>query len=339
MMYSLRTRDGVQHDEEEQMRLAIPIRESTRNRSLELSTEHQSLCDDMEHNSGILTMMRIRFGDFEFDRDTSELWEGGTATSLQPQPAKVLALFVARPGELLPREALQRHVWGDDTTVDFEQGLNWCIRRLRETLHDTPSDSRFIQTVPRRGYRFVAEVIEVAPAVPIAEPPIRAPWWKRRVTVLAASIVLVTGIWSGISFTHGERNVTVLVLPFDNLSLEKGGPAYEDVVSAELTSGLARRNPARLSVIDPMTARKFKNTQECIIKIGNQLGADYVLLGDVQQTDHAIKVDAQLFRVSTNRQVWATEEIVPQDSAFSKTWPAMTDSIASILEIGQVAKK
>jgi DNA-binding winged helix-turn-helix (wHTH) protein len=184
--------------------------------------------------------MRIRFGDFEFDRDAGELREGGTATRLQPQPAKVLAMLVARPGELLTREALQLHIWGDDTVVDFEQGLNWCIRRLRETLHDSPSDSKFIQTVPRRGYRFVAEVTELAPA---ALTPI-APWWKRQITVLAASIVLLVGMLSGITFTHGQRNVTVLVLPFDNLSVEKGGPAYEDIALAELTSGLARRNAA-----------------------------------------------------------------------------------------------
>jgi TolB-like protein len=158
---------------------------------------------------------------------------------------------------------------------------------------------------------------------------------------VAASIVLLllVGILSVLTLRHDQRNVTVLVLPFDNLSLEKGGPAYEDIASAELTSGLARRNPARLSVIDPMTARKFKNTQECIIKIGNQLGADYVLLGDVQQSNHVVKVDAQLFRVSTNRQVWATEEVVPQDGAFSKTWPTMTNSIASILKIADVAKR
>jgi DNA-binding winged helix-turn-helix (wHTH) protein/TolB-like protein len=284
--------------------------------------------------------VRVRFGDFEFDRNTGELWERGTATRLQPQPAKVLAMLVAQPGELLTRDVLQQHVWGDDTVVDFEQGLNWCVRRLREILHDTPSHSRFIQTVPRRGYRFVAEVTEAVPVVAIAQEPISAPWWKYRVAMLAAaSTVLVTGIAFGISLTHSQRNVTVLVLPFDNLSIEKGGPAYEDVVSAELTSGLARRNPTRLSVIDPMTARKFKNTQECIIKIGNQLGADYVLLGDVQQSNHAVKVDAQLFRVSTNRQVWATEEIVPQGSAFSKTWPAMTNSIASVLGVGEVAKR
>ena len=124
----------------------------------------------------------------------------------------------------------------------------------------------------------------------------------------------------------------MLILPFDNLSVEKGGPPYEDIASAELTSGLARRNPTRLSVIDPMTARQFKNTNQCIIKIGNQLGADYVLLGDVQQLNGSVKVDAQLFRVSTNPQVWATEQVIPRDSSFSKTWPVMTDSIASVLK-------
>lgn len=280
--------------------------------------------------------MRLRFGDFEFDKETGELWEAGAEIRLQPQPARVLAILVARHGELLTREALQQHVWGENTVVDFEQGLNWCIRRLRETLHDTPVDSKFIQTVPRRGYRFVAEVTGLAP---IAQTSISVPWRQRRNAVLAASIVLLVGVLSGMMLTHSHRNVTVLVLPFDNLSVERGGPAYEDIVSAELTSGLARRDPARLSVIDPMTARKFKNTHECIIKIGNQLGADYVLVGDVQQSNRAVKVDAQLFRVSTNRQVWATEEIVPQDLAFSKTWPSMTNSIASILDVGEVAKK
>ena len=280
--------------------------------------------------------MKLRFGDFEFDSETGELWQGTTTIRLQPQPARVLAMLIARPGELFTRETLQQHVWGEDTVVDFEQGLNWCIRRLREALHDTPSESRFIQTVPRRGYRFVAEVIEIAP---IMQTPAGVSWWKRRVFVLAACVVLLIGISSGVALNHRQRNVTVLVLPFDNLSAEKGGPAFEEIASAELTSGLARRNPARLSVIDPMTARKFKKTNECIIKIGNQLGADYVLIGDVQQANGAVKVDAQLFRVSTNRQVWATEEVIPQSSSFSRIWPAMTNSIASTLEVADVANK
>ena len=285
--------------------------------------------------------MRLRFGEFEFNSETGELWQDGRAIRLQPQPARVLAFLIARPGKLITREALQHHVWGGDTVVDFEQGLNWCIRRLREALHDTPSDSRFIQTVPRRGYRFVAKVKELAPVESSA---VAAPWWKLRWVPLATCSILLMGILMGISFgvTIGRqqpRNVTVLVLPFDNLSVEKGGPPYDDIASAELTSGLARHNPTRLSVIDPMTARKFKNTKECIIKIGNQLGADYVLLGDVQQSDDVVKVDAQLFRVSTNRQVWATEQRIPRDPGFSTVWAGMTNSIASTLEVAEVAKK
>lgn len=281
--------------------------------------------------------MRLRFGEFEFNSETGELWQGSTAIRLQPQPARVLAFLIAQPGKLITREALQHHVWGGDTVVDFEQGLNWCIRRLREALHDTPSDSRFIQTVPRRGYRFVADVKELAP---VARSAVAVPWWKLRWIPFATCSILLMGISFGVTISRQQpRNVTVLVLPFDNLSIEKGGPPYDDIASAELTSGLARRNPTRLSVIDPITARKFKNTKECIIKIGNQLGADYVLLGDVEQSDNAVKVDAQLFRVSTNRQVWATEQMIPRDPEFSKAWAVMTNSIASTLEVGEVAKK
>jgi DNA-binding winged helix-turn-helix (wHTH) protein/TolB-like protein len=281
--------------------------------------------------------MRLRFGEFEFISETGELWQGGTAIRLQPQPARVLAFLIAQPGKLITREALQHHVWGGDTVVDFEQGLNWCIRRLREALHDTPSDSRFIQTVPRRGYRFVADVKELAP---VERSAVAVPWWKLRWVPFAACSILLIGISSGVTISRrAPRNVTVLVLPFDNLSTEKGGPPYDDIASAELTSGLARHNPTRLSVIDPLTARKFKNTKECIIKIGNQLGADYVLLGDVEQSDDAVKVDAQLFRVSTNRQVWATEQMIPRDPKFSRAWAVMTNSIASTLEVGEVAKE
>lgn len=280
--------------------------------------------------------MRFGFGEFEFNSETGELWQGVTAIRLQPQPARVLAMLIAQPGELVTREALQQHVWGKDTVVDFEQGLNWCVRRLREILHDTPSEPKFIQTIPRRGYRFVADVKKIAP---LEKRPVGASWWKRRGLIFAACSILLLGIPADITVSRRQRNVTVLILPFDNLSIEKGGPPYGDIASAELTSGLARRDPTRLSVIDPMTARKFKNTNECIIKIGNQLGADYVLLGDVEQLSGAVKVDAQLFRVSTNRQVWATEQVIPRDSSFLKTWPVMTDAIASILEFGDVAKE
>jgi Transcriptional regulatory protein, C terminal len=173
-----------------------------------------------------------------------------------------LALLLERPGQILTRLEIQRHVWGEDTHVDFEQGLNWCIRRIREALVDSPSDSRFIQTVPRRGYRFVAEVKSCPSGSGVSAP---APWRKPVGIVLVVCVVALAIVFGGVALGHHSRHpITVLVLPFDNMSGSGSGAQYEDIASNELTARLGHINPSRLSVIDPLTARKFKNTKECI---------------------------------------------------------------------------
>ena len=106
---------------------------------------------------------RFRFGVFEFDETTLELAKNGRAVSLRPQPLKLLALLLARPGELVSRDSLQRALWDGDTFVDFEQGVNHAIRELRAVLGDSAESPRFVQTLPRRGYRFIAPVERVMP--------------------------------------------------------------------------------------------------------------------------------------------------------------------------------
>ena len=98
------------------------------------------------------------FGAFEFDLDSGELRRGDLIVPLQPQPARVLAAIVLRAGELVPRDDLRGAVWGDATHVDFDRGLNYCVRHLRVALGDDARQPRFIETVARRGYRFVAPV-------------------------------------------------------------------------------------------------------------------------------------------------------------------------------------
>jgi DNA-binding winged helix-turn-helix (wHTH) protein/TolB-like protein len=274
--------------------------------------------------------MRMQFSDFVFDPSTGELWHGGLFVPLQPQPGKVLALLISHAGQVVTRAEIQAHVWGTETHIDFEQGLNWCIRRIREVLGDSPTGSRYIQTIPRRGYRFLAEVRECVPNIPDARP---LPWWKAR-RISAAATFLTLGVFCG-AFVSGrsrEQAVTVLVLPFDNLSGSQSGPEYGDIASNEFIAALARIDPQKLSVIDPLTARKFKQTKECIIKIGNQLGADYVLLGDVEPSGSVVKVDAQLFKVSTNRQVWATERLIPRNGEPSRVWEEMSGAIGVQLQ-------
>lgn len=100
----------------------------------------------------------LRFADVEFDVTAGELRRGGTTTRLEPQPARVLAMLVERAGEVVTRAELQQHVWSGDTFVDFERGLNYCIAQIRTALGDSASSPRFIETLPRRGYRFVAPV-------------------------------------------------------------------------------------------------------------------------------------------------------------------------------------
>src|SRR5262245_52561380 len=100
----------------------------------------------------------VRFGVFELDRRAGELRKAGVRLSLQPQSFQVLSMLVARPGELVTRDELRKQLWPDDTFVDFQHGLNAVVNRLRETLGDSADTPRFIETVPRRGYRFIGSV-------------------------------------------------------------------------------------------------------------------------------------------------------------------------------------
>src|SRR5580658_9766777 len=105
----------------------------------------------------------LRFGLFELDRDAMELRRNGVPIRLQEQPLRILAALVERPGEIVTREELQERVWGKDTFVDFEQSLNKAINRLREALNDEAGQPKYIETVPRRGYRFIAPVTQPQP--------------------------------------------------------------------------------------------------------------------------------------------------------------------------------
>ena len=111
---------------------------------------------------------RVRTGLFEIDLGSSEMHKEGRRVPLQEQPFRVLALLVERPGEVVTREELQRQLWPADTYVGFDEGLNTAIRKLRIALGDSPENPRFIETIPRRGYRFVAPVQEAIVEAPRA---------------------------------------------------------------------------------------------------------------------------------------------------------------------------
>src|SRR6266850_2448752 len=190
--------------------------------------------------------MSIRFAEFELT-DSGDLFREGVRLDLQPQPTKVLQLLASRPGELIPRAEFQRHVWGPETHVDFEQGLNWCIKRVRDVLGDDAGSPRFVETVPRRGYRFIAPISSEAPRA--------GPRWRPpRKGLLAASLLAAAVAILAAQEWRRDSGVTVLVIPFDNLGTGDRLRAVEDVATEEMISTLAGADVRKLRVIDPLTA-------------------------------------------------------------------------------------
>src|SRR5882757_1728010 len=108
---------------------------------------------------------RLHFGDFEFDSLSGRLFRGRNIVKIQPQPLRVLGVLLERAGEIVSREHLRTRVWGDATFVEFDQGLNYCIRQIRLALRDGPSEPLYVETLPKQGYRFIARVT-VAPRFP-----------------------------------------------------------------------------------------------------------------------------------------------------------------------------
>lgn len=237
----------------------------------------------------------IRFGPFTLDPAAEELRRDGAVVPLQPQPTKVLLLLATRAGELVRREELRDAVWGPDHHVDVDQGLNWCIRRIREVLDDDAQAPRFVETLPRRGYRFRADAI-AAPPLANAAP--------RRFGGVAATAFLLLAL--GTLLLHGRvgarDDVRILILPFENLSADPRRDLEAQRVTAELTGLAGALDPRRVHVIDRLTAAKLRRRHECIRELGRALDADFVLDGVLGPR----RATAALYRVSDNTQVWST---------------------------------
>jgi DNA-binding winged helix-turn-helix (wHTH) protein len=135
-----------------------------------------------------------RFADFDLDLRTGELTRGGVPVALERQPAIALGLLVTRAGRLVTRDELRQAIWGADTHVDFDRGLNYCVRQVRLALGDGSKMPRFVETIPRQGYRFIAPVDDRQAAPPAAPPPVRAaPWRRVALIAAAASVGLILG--------------------------------------------------------------------------------------------------------------------------------------------------
>jgi DNA-binding winged helix-turn-helix (wHTH) protein/TolB-like protein len=247
----------------------------------------------------------IRFGEFEFDAVSGELRHGSEHVRLEPQPARVLAILLERAGDVVARTELQQRVWGDETFVDFEHGLNYCIAQIRTALGDSASEPRFIETLPRRGYRFIGSVGGPPPTTPGAAG-LRS---RRRFAlgVAVAAALVATAAWAFVARRHpAGRDVPIrlAVVPFDN----ETGIADYDRLAQTLTDATVARlaaNPDRVAVIGNAAVLRESRQRRDLSSIGTVLDVGHVVLGQVQQIDGQLRITTHLIRVRDQAHLWA----------------------------------
>ncbi len=270
----------------------------------------------MTHARGSGTPRVVRFGVFELDGESQELRRGGRQVRLRPQAARLLWLLVANAQTLVTRETIRQEVWGEDSVVEFDQGVNTCIRQIRSALGDDAHAPRFVETVPRRGYRFLASVEVVGsnaaaePAKEAATPEQRRPNRPGLVAVGAVLALLVVALVAsmatrdnGTTVPAGGR-IRLAVLPFTNL----GADSLEylsDGLTEEMIGHLARVYPDRLSVIARTSVFGYKGSDRSIAEIARDLGVNYVLEGTVRRDSNRVRVTAQLVEVEGESPVWS----------------------------------
>ncbi len=255
---------------------------------------------------------RLRFAVFEADLALGELTRLGRRVRLQEQPFRVLAMLLRKPGELVTREALRRELW-PQAIVDFDHGVNKAISKIRDALGDSPENPRFVETIPGRGYRFLADVkpIDAPAAPPDAGAPIAAPSAPRRLrailTIGVVAIVIAIAAAFGLRDPRNEPTRTspqsLAVLPFENLTHDPAQEYFADGTTDELITSLGQIRA--LHVISRTSAMSYKGAHRKLADIARELGVDSVVEGSVLRADNRVRITAQLIRLPADDHIWA----------------------------------
>jgi len=263
---------------------------------------------------------QVEFGPFRADLQTGELWANGKRIKLEGQPFQLLALLLEKPGQLVTRDEFQQKLWPADTFVDFEHSINTAIKRLREVLGDSAESPRFIETLPRRGYRFIYPVNGARAPAEVQVLPMA--WWRRRwaAGVLAFTALLAVALAANVGGLRdrimGRTSLgpitSVAVLPCKNLT---GDPAQEflaDGLTDVLTTQLAQVRS--LTVPSVTSAMYFKGERKRLSEIARELRVQAMVEPSVQRSRDRLLVNVQLIHAPTDRHLWAKSyEVDPKN--------------------------
>jgi TolB-like protein/DNA-binding winged helix-turn-helix (wHTH) protein/Flp pilus assembly protein TadD len=248
----------------------------------------------------------FHFGRFVLDESSGELRRDGRPIPLRTQAVRILALLLRERGRLVPREQIRQEVWGADVHVEFDQGLNDCVRAIRAALGDDAREPRFIETLPRRGYRFIGELVaDPAPAQP---PEPRRAWPRRLAAGLViglAGLLVASAARTDVARRPSPRErVRIAVMPFQELSPE-GDPYFADGLTEELIATLGALHPERLGVIARTTTREYARQHHDVASLADALAVDFVLEGSVRRQGDRARITAELIDARAQTLVWA----------------------------------
>jgi TolB-like protein/DNA-binding winged helix-turn-helix (wHTH) protein/Tfp pilus assembly protein PilF len=259
----------------------------------------------------------LRFDGFELDTRAGQLRKRGVKLRLRGQPLQVLAILVEHAGEVVTREELQTQIWPADTFVDFDHGLHNAIARIREVLGDSAETPRYIETLPRRGYRFIGPVEDfqtlrlaeepvanASQGVTLAKPRKRNP---SLVLILCALFVLGLAAWTVRRYVYAKAAVqpihSIAVLPLENLSGDPSEEFFADGMTDQLITDLAKVGSLR--VISRTSVMQYKGTKKVLPEIARELNVDAIVEGSVVRSGQRVRVTAQLVQAPTDQHLWA----------------------------------
>jgi DNA-binding winged helix-turn-helix (wHTH) protein/TolB-like protein len=294
----------------------------------------------------------VRFGIFELDIKNEQLRKSGLLVKLPPQPLKILVWLSTHPGQLVARGELRNQLWGPETFVDFEQGLNYCIKQIRLALSDDSESPRFIETIPKRGYRFIAEVHrqnrEASEGAAVQAPDVASPALPPRIQTrpIPSSLRWLLGAVSVVAIllalTHfikparrarpetASPPVTLAVLPFDVLNRPEEIGYLATAIPDAITSRLARTGQIR---VRPTSAVLRSDTrQRELAEAARVLAVEYLLTGTLQIIDENLRVSVQLVRGADTVSLWGERYDLPHSDLLALE-DAISEKVTASLRI------
>ena len=253
--------------------------------------------------------MRYRFGLFEFDDSQLALRREQTVVRLQSQPARVLACLLSNRERVVSRDELRLTVWGDSTFVDFNGGLNFCVAQVRSALGDDPSNPRYVRTIPKIGYQFIAPAEAVEDLARSGEPSLQRSSrpWRARVQALVVLLLLALAFFGGYQLrVHAKRASmpVVAVARFDNETSDPALNAFADTLTDDLVARLTNSGQGQFSVIGNAHILRVARDQRDLTAIGTQLNAKYIVLGQVVPDGDQTRILAHLIRLPEQTHLW-----------------------------------